>query len=291
MAGDLSNMMTEADEAVKRPLDPMLKIARWPEWGVERWEEIEQNEVSSFHTFSGGDGPEQSQEFRVGRAGSQAGAPSQEIHRTEIPSFHSVSEGGGRERPQKVPIGKGTNQAEPPSGHGGRAENKPRKNISGIALGIMVGLLVLGGHFNSFKMSSAEVPAPRPVTMGPPPLRRSTLIARPARQPATAAPAVILKADLPQTLPDAILAPLWPPENGANSMRSPRLYAAGVAITAPMVPQKIPSQPQHAIIAGHKPTRSRVLAHPVGAKTVRRSARYVSARACIRIYPETGRCH
>ena len=233
------------------PLDPMLEIARWPEWGAERWEEID---------------------------------------RTEIPSFHFDSGGDGREQPQVVTNGKEISQAIAPSGHGGTAKNNPRKNISRIALGIMVGLMFLGGHFYGFKMSSAEVPAPRPVAAEPPPLR-STLIAQPARHPATAAPAVIPKAALSQTLPDAIPASLRPPAKGANGMPAPRLYSAQVPVTARMIPPKTVSQPQHAVLAGHKPARSRALVHRIGAKTVRQSTQYVSTRACIHVYPEVDRCH
>jgi hypothetical protein len=251
VTGDLSHMRTKADKVAELPLDPMLEIARWPEWGVERWEEIDRTEVLSFHLVSGGD---------------------------------------EREQPQEVPSGKEMSEAPASSGHRGIAVNKPRKNISRIALGIMVGLLFLGGHFYGFKMSSADVPAPRPAAADPPPLR-STLIAQPARHPATAAPAVIPKAAVSLTLPDGIAAPLRPPANGANSMPQLRLYSAGVPVTAPMTPPKPVSQPQHAVLAAHKSTRSRAVAHRVSAKTDTQSARYVSTRACIRLYPETGRCH
>jgi hypothetical protein len=179
-------MRTKTDKVVKRPLDPMLEIARWPEWGIERWEEI---------------------------------------HPAEVPLFRSVLGGVGRGQPQEVPTGDGLSQAAVPSGYRGRAENNPRKNISRIALGIMVGLLLFGGHFYGFSMSSADVPALRPVTADPPSLR-STSIAQPARHSATAAPAVIPKAAVSRTLPVAISAPLRLPVHGANGMPPLRLYEA-----------------------------------------------------------------
>ena len=250
MTGDPSTIGTKADEVVKRPLDPMLEIARWPEWGIERWEEI---------------------------------------NRTEVPSSCPVLGGGGRRQPQEVPTGKGLSQAAPLSGHGGRAKDKPRKNISRIALGIVVGLLFFGGHFYGFKMLSADVSALQPVAAEPTSLHNSS-IAQSAHHSATAAFAVTPNAAVSQTLPVAIPAPLRPPANGANSMPPLRLYATGVPAT-PIAPPKTVSQPQQIVFAGHKPTRSRALAHRISAKTVPQSARYVSTHPCIRVYPELGRCH
>jgi hypothetical protein len=179
-------MRTKADEVAKRPLDPMLEIARWPEWGIEQWEEI---------------------------------------NRTNVPLVRSVLGGDGRGQQQEIPTGDGLSLAAVPSGYRSRAENDPRQNISRIALGIMFGLLFFGGHFYGFETSSADVPALRPVTTEPPSLR-STSIAQPVRHSATEAPAVIPKAAVSQTLPVAISTLLRLPAKGANSVPLLRLYEA-----------------------------------------------------------------
>jgi hypothetical protein len=128
-----------------------------------------------------------------------------------------------------------------------------------------VGLLVLGGSFYGFKMSSADVPMKLPT--------RNAVNTELDRLSALTAPAVQA---VSQAIPQALAS-----SAKANTMPLLRLTAREAPATAR--PATLTMVPQPVNDVAQQP------AHRVNTKTVRRAAQ--PAHPCVRVYPELGKCH
>jgi hypothetical protein len=107
----------------------ILEVARWPEWGIEKWEETDRA-ASCPETVR----DEQKQMGDITQW--------EEIDQTEA-------------APPPIPAESGKDQ--------------PGNNAAKIAGGIVVGLLLLGGGFSSYQISSARALDLQPVPADPPP--------------------------------------------------------------------------------------------------------------------------
>jgi hypothetical protein len=109
----------------------ILEIARWPEWGVERWEETDLIDEISPPVPTDRDEEERAAD----------GTQWEETNQTEAPSPPIPAESG---------------------------KGQPGNNVAKIRGGIFVGLLLLGGGFSSYQISSARALDLQPVPVDPP---------------------------------------------------------------------------------------------------------------------------
>ncbi len=264
MTADFSNTLGKG--AGKRPVDSALEIAKWPEWGVEKWEETD----------------------RQPSPGS-----------TSSPSLSLVSE-----PQQKLEEGSGINQGDP-AGSQSESESqpkapgniRPRNNISRIAPGIATGLLFLGSVVffagRDSETASSDVPVPSPsrasVDLAPPELMVPAKAAGPtdpggSANGTNAAPPLRLD---PTAFPKAPEAPKAPVN---EAVKAPLSVTAMEA--APLQPSSGAEQ-RPRTLARH----ARAVLPPMHVSAGRAPPDRVSARAagpahvCIRVYPELGRCH
>jgi hypothetical protein len=244
-----------ADGAGKRPSVAVLDAAKWPEWGVEKWEETESPEhpldSPALFPIPAAAEPEQKDEV------------SQQKRER------------GERLPEPLASDTGTAKSQAAEAEGQTGPPKPQDNLlpprpaaatpGRIKLGIVAGLLFLGGllSLGGFKMWAADLSALSPA-------------------PSVSTVSVDLSASSPVEAPSDAAVPADAASPGADTA-PPTTSVPAARVT------EVAAEPPPAAADRHSQTRP--LAHRVRLNTVIPPAQSNPTPSCVRVYPELGHCH